>query len=71
MQLILATNVNLNENENEKYTYIIHFQWHPKIDENVIIFAIWKLVQGPLDTMWHLFNLICKVIKPSHKCTCN
>jgi hypothetical protein len=36
MQLILATNVNLDENENEKYTYIIQYEWHPKIDENVV-----------------------------------
>jgi len=27
-------------------------------NENVVIFVIWKVVQGPLDTMWHLFNLI-------------
>jgi hypothetical protein len=53
------TNVDVDENENEKYTYIIHFWWHPKIDENVIVFATSKVVQGPLDTMWQLFNLIC------------
>jgi hypothetical protein len=44
MQLIFVTNVNLDENENEKYTYIIHFKWHPKLDENVVVFAIWKVV---------------------------
>jgi hypothetical protein len=59
MQLILAINVNLEENENEKYIYITHFYWHPKIDENIVIFVTWKVVQGPLDTMWHLFNLTC------------
>jgi hypothetical protein len=36
MQLKLAINVDLDENENEKYIYVIHFQWHPKIDENVV-----------------------------------
>jgi hypothetical protein len=71
MQFILTTKVNLTENENEKYIYIIHFYGHPKIDEKIIVFTIWKLVQRPLDTMGHLFNLICKIIKPSCKCTCN
>jgi len=56
MQFIIATNVDLDENENEKYTCIIHFLWHPKIDENVVVFAIWKVVHRPLDTTWHLFN---------------
>jgi hypothetical protein len=50
MQLIFMTNVDLDENENEKYTYIIHFLWHPKIDENVIVFVTWNVVQRPLDT---------------------
>jgi hypothetical protein len=59
MQLIFVTNVDLDENENEKYIFIIHFYWHPKIDENVVVFAIWKVVHRPLDTMCHLFNLIC------------
>ncbi len=53
MQLIIALNVDLNKNEDDKYFY-----WHPKIDENVVVFVTWKVVQGPLDTMWHLFNLI-------------
>jgi len=70
MQFILVTNVNLDENENEKFTYIIHFQWHPKIDENVIVFMTSMVVQGPLDTTWHLFNLICNY-NLSCKCTCN
>jgi hypothetical protein len=51
MQFILATNVNLNENEDEKYIYTIHLLWHPKRDENVFVFATWKVVQGQLDTM--------------------
>jgi hypothetical protein len=59
MQLILVINVDLDENENEKYIYIIHFQCHPKIDAYVVVFVTWKVVQGPLDTIWHLFNLIC------------
>ncbi len=33
---LLVINVDLDENENEKYFYIIHFEWHPKIDENVM-----------------------------------
>jgi len=71
MQLtILMINVNLDENENEKYLYIIHFYWHPKINENVIIFVIWKVVHRPLDTTWHLFNLIYNY-NPSPKFTCN
>jgi hypothetical protein len=41
MQLILVINVDFDENENEKYTYIIHFECHPKIDENVIVCLIW------------------------------
>jgi hypothetical protein len=42
MQLIVMTNVDLdkNENENEKCTYIIHFEWQPKIDENVVFFTL-------------------------------
>jgi hypothetical protein len=47
MQLILSTNVDLDE----KYIYVIHFLWHPKIDENVIVSIIWKVVHRPLDTM--------------------
>jgi hypothetical protein len=34
------TNVDLDKNENEKCTYIIHFEWHPKINENVIYFLL-------------------------------
>jgi hypothetical protein len=30
-----------------------------KIDENVVVFSTWKVVHMPLDTLWHLFNLIC------------
>jgi len=59
MQFIFVTNFDLDENENEKYIYIIHFSWHPKIDENIIVFATWKVIQGPLDITWQLFNLIC------------
>jgi hypothetical protein len=50
MQLIFVTNVNLNENEDEKYTDIIHFLWHPKINENVVVSMTWKVVHKPLDT---------------------
>ncbi len=42
----------------------------PKIDENVVFFVTWKVVQGPLDTMWHLFNLICDY-NPNCKCIYN
>jgi hypothetical protein len=44
MQLEFVINVNLDENENEKYTHIIHFQWHPKVNENVVVSTIWKVV---------------------------
>jgi hypothetical protein len=59
MQLRLATNVHLDENENEKYIYMIHLEWYPKIDENVVIYMTWKVVHKPLDITWYLFNLIC------------
>jgi hypothetical protein len=47
MQLIIATNVDLDGHEDEKYIFIIHFYWHPKINENVVVFAIWKVVHRP------------------------
>jgi hypothetical protein len=50
MQLILVTNVDLDENEDEKYIFIIHFQWHPKLDENLVVYATWTVVHRPLDT---------------------
>ncbi len=59
MQLIFVTNIDLDEIEDEKYTYIIHFEWYPKINEIIVVFVTWKVVHKPLDTRWHLFNLIC------------
>jgi hypothetical protein len=58
MQLIFVTNINLSENKDEKYIYIIHFQWHPKIDE-IVIYVTWNVVYKPLNTTQHLLNLIC------------
>ncbi len=54
-----VTDVNLDENEDEEYIYIIHFYQHPKINENVVVFATWKMIHMPLNTMSHLFNFIC------------
>ncbi len=51
------TNVNLHESEDEKWTYIIYFWWHLKIDENVVLFATWDVVHKSLDTMWHLIQV--------------
>jgi hypothetical protein len=58
MQFIIVTNVDLDENE--KYVYIIHFEWHPKTNENIVVYMIWKVIHKPFDTTWHLFNLICE-----------
>ncbi len=55
MQLQLATNIDLDENE--KCTYIIHFQWLAKKNENVVVFVIHDVVHGPLDIMWHFIQL--------------
>jgi hypothetical protein len=40
MRLWVASNISLNEKEDEKCIYIIHFYWHPKIDENVIVLKL-------------------------------
>jgi hypothetical protein len=47
MQLIFKIYFNLDENE--KCIYIIHFYLHPKINENVIVSVIWKVVHKLLN----------------------
>jgi hypothetical protein len=44
---------------NMKNTLIHSFLVASQVDESLVIYATWKVVHRPLDTMLHLFNLIC------------